>query len=318
MVSAPTMGRPQRAGPLALLASAILVLTGVQGSWFWLTVDEGPGPDAVAAAARVIRDGYTPGDLIILAPAYATRAREHLGDLAPLAVRDPLAEDLEAHPRVWVLGLFGKAEAMRPRFAAAHLTLEDSQAPAPGVVVDRYLTGGRDRVTYDFVANLKAARVWHEKGSERVACDQWQQVNGQGGRLGRWACPYDKDWFYVAPEWHRMGDHQRLCLWAHPPNEGRLVIQYPSVPLTGRLAGRAGHTLNSSKNARAAIDLDVAVDPEPAQRFSFELADTWRPFMLDTAAATTGTVTFAVSTVDAGVNHFCFTADLRVTEGGAR
>ena len=56
------------------------------------------------------------------------------------------------------------------------------------------------------------------------------------------------------------------------------------MPLTGRLVGRAGHTLNSSVNARAAVDLDVTVTPAPAQRFSFELADTWRPFMLDTAA----------------------------------
>lgn len=301
------------AGLLAALALVVLVLTGVQGIWFWLTVDEGPSPAAVEAASQVIRDGYQTGDLILLVPAYATRAREHLGDLHPLAVLDPLAEDFEAHPRVWVLGLFGQAEALRASFATAGLTLAATDTSAPGITVDRYDTGGRDEVTYDFMAHLKDARVWHEKGSTRTACSQWQDVNGQGGRLGRWACPYDRDWFYVAPEWHRMGDHLRLCLWAHPPNEGRLVIQFPDVPLTGRLVGRAGHTLNGSVNARAAVDLDVAVEPEPAQRFSFELEDTWRPYMLATATATTSTVTFAVSSVDAGVNHFCFTAELRRT-----
>lgn len=310
---------PQPRGPwaglLALLALGLLAVTGAQGVWFWLTVDEGASPEAIRSASQVVRAGYQPGDLIFLVPACATRAREHLGDLHPLAVRDPLAEDLEAHPRVWVVGLFGEAEALRPAFAAAHLALAASDSSAPGVTVDRYDTGGRERVAYDFVARLKAARVWHEKGSERVACDQWQPQNGQGGALGRWACPYDKDWFYVAPEWHRMGDHLRLCLWAHPPNEGRLVIQFPGVHLTGRLVGRAGHTLNSSVNARAPIDLDVAVEPEPAQRFTFELADTWRPFILDTAAGVTSTVTFAVSTVDAGVNHFCFAAELRAEEG---
>ena len=43
--------------------------------------------------------------------------------------------------------------------------------------------------------------------------------------------------------------------------------------------------------------LDVAVEPEPAQRFSFELEDTWRPYMLDTATATTSTVTKLTQTV---------------------
>lgn len=306
-------GPPDRGAPAALAGLALLglVFTGGYGAYFWLTEDRGPGPAAVRAAAAVVRAEHRKGDLVVLAPFYATRAREYLGDLNPVAPRDPLAEDLEVHPRIWVLGLFEAGDRVAADFEAAGLNRARRSEPAPGVTVDLWTNPKTAEVRYDFLARLRDAKVWHEKGAERVACDQWKTDNGQGGPLGRWACPYDTDWFYVAPEWHRMGDHTRLCLWAHPPNEGRLVMAFPDVPLTGRLFGHAGHTLNASRRARAPIDLDVAVGGQPAQRFVIELSDTWRPFALSTATATTATVTFAVSSADAGINHFCFVADTR-------
>lgn len=306
-----TPSSPSAPRPLAALALIGLLGTGLYGTGFWLTHDAGPSAAEVGLAANALRAEHQAGDLIVLAPAYATRAREHLGDLHPVAPRDPLAEDLDRHPRVWVFGLFEAAEALRPGFEASGFALEKTLAPAPGITVDLWTQPAAARVLTDFVASLPKAKVWHDKGTERVPCDAWVAKNGQGGTLGRWACPYDKDWFYVAPEWHRMGDQLRLCLWAHPPNDGRLVIQFPQVELTGRLHGHAGHTLNASRRARAPIDFDVAIGDAPAQRFVFELADTWRPFSMATATATTSTVTFAVSSSDAGVNHFCFAADLR-------
>lgn len=302
---------PPSAPPaLAGLALVGLLATGAYGTWFWSTHDSGPDPAAISTAASRLRAAHRPGDLVILAPHYATRAREFLGDLDPVAPRDPLTEDLEVHPRVWVLGLFAQAEALRPAFEQAGLQLERSEV-ADGVTVDLWSNPKVARIEYDFLEHLKSAKVWHEKGAERTACDKWQHLNGQGGRFGRWSCPYDNDWFYVAPEWHRMGDHLRLCFWAHPPNDGRLVVAFAQVPLTGRLVGRAGHTLNGSKRARASVELDVAVASEPAQRFSFALEETWRPWALSTMTATTATVTFGISSTDAGVNHFCFTADTR-------
>src|SRR5256885_5393801 len=127
---------------------------------------------------------------------------------------------------------------------------------------------------------LKSAKVWHEKDGTRTPCANWNELNGQNGHYGRWACPYDQDWFYVAPEWHRMGEEMRLCLWAHPPNQGRLTIAYPNVPIEGHLYGRAGHTLNSSAFARAPVNLDVQVGEVVSQRFTIELKETWKPFML--------------------------------------
>jgi hypothetical protein len=288
---------------------ALLVGTGIYGTGFWLTVDEGADPDAIEAAAAALRDEHRPDDLIFLVPHYATRAREHLGDLSPLAVQDPLLEDFDVHPRAFVLGLFGEAEGLRPRMQRAGHTLERTIVSGP-VTVDLYGTRATRRVVFSFRDNLKVARVWHEKDGARAACDQWLATTGQGGAFGRWSCPTDKEWFYVAPEWHRMGDHLRFCLWAHPPAQGRLVIEYAGVPLTGRLFGRGGHTLNSRHHARAPIHLDVAVEGPP-QRFQFELEDHFRPFVVPTSTAGTATVTFAVSSPDNGANHFCFDADMR-------
>lgn len=311
-------GRPGAPRALAVLALAGALASGLFGAGFWLTHDAGPPAGAFPAAAEAVRARFEAGDLILLVPFYATRAREHLGDLHPVAPLDPLAEDLEVHPRVFVFGLFGEAERLRPRLVQAGLTLAETVAPSPGIVIDVWKNEATVPVAFDFVEHLPRARVWHEKDGTRAPCSEWSPQNGQGRAMGRWICPYDKEWFYVAPEWHRMGDHLRLCLWAHPPNQGRLVISFPDVPLGGRLVGRGGHTLNASVHAREAIFLDVQVGEALPQRFRFELTDHWRPFQLSAAGSGSSTVTFAVSSPDAGANHFCFAADLRGAPGGAR
>jgi hypothetical protein len=207
--------------------------------------------------------------------------------------------------------LFKEAEKLRPKMAAAGLELESSSEPGQGISIDHYRVSDAERVVYSFPDHLRSARVVHEKDGTRTPCAAWNDLNGQNGRFGKWACPYDADWFYVAPEWHRMGEEMRFCLWAHPPNQGRLLISFPNVPMDGHLYGRAGHTLNSSAFARAPVNLDVQIAELLPQRFTFALKDTYRPFMLDLPITGTATVTFAVSTEDAGTNHFCFTADVR-------
>lgn len=294
----------------AALCLAALLLSGGYGTWFWLARARGPAAADYPKATDLIRSEYRSGDLIFLVPFYATRAREQLGDFEPLTVRDPLLEDFAVHPRAWVFGILGEAEKLRPRMTAAGYRLARSLEPAPGIAVDLYETGSMT-VEYAFMDHLRDARVAHEKDGSRTPCAAWSPTNGQGGPMGRWSCPYDSEWFYVAPEWHRMGEQMRRCMWAHPPNQGRLLVSYPNVPLRGHLYGRGGHTANSSVFARAPVNLEVTVGDLPAQRFKFELKDTDRPFMLSIPETGTATVTFAISSPDAGTNHFCFWADIR-------
>lgn len=295
---------------MVVLAAVLLTATGAYGTLFWFTHDPGPPSSAFAPAAQTVRDGFVDGDLILLLPAYATQAREYLGDLHPVAVRRPLAEDLEIRDRVWLHALFGAEKDVGSALRASGFE-RAARHDFDGIVVERYERSRRAEVRYRFVDRLRAARVFHEKDGELVPCDRWVDTDQHGGPGGRWVCPYDGEWFYVAPEWHRMGDHLRRCLWAHPPHQGRLVVRFPSVLVSGTLAGRAGHTLNSSRHARAPVHLDVSWGDVPPQRFTFALADHFRPFRLEVPTTTTATVSFAVSSPDAGANHFCFVADLR-------
>lgn len=302
--------------PLAGLALVLLLGSGLYGVGFWLLRDRGPAPPAFARAAEHLRRRHQAQDLILLVPAYATRAREYLGDLDPIASRTPLTEDLRRHPRFWVFGLFGEAERFRASLVAAgHELLESHQEE--GITVDLFRSAVIEPIRFDFVRALPRARVYHQYSNGRLeACDRFTQRTRQGGQAGMWTCPHDGEWFYVAPEWHRMGYELRLCLWAHPPTDGRLLIRFSEVPLPGRLRGFAGHTLNGSLYGRERIDLDVEVERVGVQRFVFPLEETWRPFALDLPGTGTTTVSFAISTPDAGSNHFCFSADLRAGPSG--
>jgi hypothetical protein len=297
--------------PLALLFAACTVGASIYGTGFWILRDRGPAIESYRTAAEKVRSGYKPGDLVMLVPFYATRGREWLGDLRPVAPRFPLAEDLRKHRRVWVFGTFGEGERLREELRRAGLELVAPSEPAPGITVDLYDVREPWTIEHDFLQHLRRARVHHEHDGREERCDRWDERNGQGGPYGRWICPHDADWFYVAPEWHRMGDQLRLCFWAHPPSSGRIVIRFPDVPLTGHLFGYAGHTLNGSVYARERIFFDVEVTGLAPQRFDLPLDEKWRPFALATPSTGTGTVTFAVSTPDAGTNHFCFSADMR-------
>ena len=298
-------------GVVIALAAALLVGGGAYGIGFWLLHDSGPQAAAFAPAAEVIRGSYLADDLIILAPPYATRAREVLGDLRPVNPRFPLHEDLDIRARVWVFALFGAEREVGASLEAAGF-IEAFAHNADGIAIRRYERTPRARVAYDFVAALPRAKVAHDQGGGREApCDRWERLNHQGGPGGRWVCRRDGEWFYVGEEWHRMGDQRRRCLWAHPPNQGRLVVRFADVPLRGVLTVRGGHTLNASRRARAPVHLDVNWGARVPQRLTFALEDHFRPFRLKIPTATTATVTFAVSSPDAGVNHFCFVADVR-------
>jgi hypothetical protein len=296
----------------SLLTVAVTIVSGAYGASFWLDRPEGPTDAAYADAGRAIRARYAPGDRVILAPAYATRLLEAVGDLDVVAPRAPLAEDLRAYRHVIVAGLTDAVDTLGPALEASGLERLERGVYGPALVVARYRVRRPWSVAFDARAALPKARVWYETPDGRVErCGEWSATNGQGGALGRWLCPRDRDWFYVAPEYHRMGDQLRLCLWAHPPSGGRLVVAFGDVPMTGHLYGHAGHTLNGSVYARERVDLDVAIGDGAPQRFAFALDEHWRPFALATPTTGTATVSFAVSSPDPGANHFCFVADTR-------
>jgi len=89
--------------PLALILGVSLFSTG-----FWI-VDPLLYPDAedYREAEKIVRGEWAQGDVVVVQPWWAARAREYLGDLPFLQVRDPAAEDFSRYRRVWVLTLPG-------------------------------------------------------------------------------------------------------------------------------------------------------------------------------------------------------------------
>lgn len=308
---------PTRSSSIARLTLLGALGLALHGAGFWLLRDRGPAAADVAAASAALRAEHRAGDAIFLVPAYATRAREYLGDLRPLAVRRPGLEDLELRSRAWVVASFGAEEDARPELEQAGLRYRKQQRFG-GVTIELFERAGAAAATrWSALESIRAAQVAHVHDDGRVeACSRWAS-NARGGEVGHWACPHDADWLYVGPEWHRMGERPRRCLWAHPPKEGRVEVRFEDVPLSGVLTGWAGHTLNASRRAKAPVDLFVQVGEGRGQTFRFELEDTWRPFRMATATATVGTVRFGISSPDNGANHFCFVAETRTPVGEA-
>lgn len=291
---------------------------GVYGTGWFLLQGEGPRPEQFEPAYAHVRAHAGPDDVVFLWPPYATRAREGLGDMDVRAVARPWTEDLEILDRVWLFALYGEGEGVVSRLQQAGLEVEGVERFDGGISVVRLRVPKPAPVAYDFVDRLKDAQVEHRlSGTQTEACDARRARSQQGGSGTRWVCPRNSEWLYVAPEWHRMGEHLRRCLWAHPPDAGELWIRFGGVPLDGGvLVGRAGHTLFSSTHAQASVRLTVQVEVDGLQRaqtFEFGLEDTWRPFRLKLPSVGTGTISFAVASDHSGANHFCFEADVRGT-----
>ena len=98
-----------RPGSSALALAPALVLV-VVSLWevaaTWRDTRVVPGDDAWAEAAKVVRAGYQPGDLIVFAPDWVDPVgRLHLGDLIPVDMAARM--DAATYGRIWELGIRG-------------------------------------------------------------------------------------------------------------------------------------------------------------------------------------------------------------------
>jgi hypothetical protein len=294
-----------------VLATALALAAGLYGTLFFALQDPGPSPEVIARHADRLRAASRAHDPIHLLPFYATRAREFLGDRPVFAVRDPVRQDLELAERVWLFGLFDAAEPVRQRLETAEWRVSEAWS--------------EDGVE---VVGLVNPEPWQRKDdlTQRFATATVTHVLPLGAREDcpyraprrRFACRRNPDWFYVAPEYHHMGDHPQRCWWAHPPQEGALEIRFDGVRTDGVLVGRGGHTLYSSRHARAPVHLAIAIDGLGQVDLDFALEETWAEFRVPLQSVDTATtsVTFAVWSDDPGANHFCFIADVRGPAGG--
>jgi len=166
-----------------------------------------------------------PGDAVLLFPWWTEKARLHVPPELPVyGYLGSDADDLLAHPRVWVLGQpelpRSDADAFRAVFLPGR-TAVGTPLEAGTLSLTLY-ENGRHRPR-PFVASeaFASARVYLESpDGNRRECP----FDGRAHR-----CPGSP--VYVAPEWHELLYQPRRCLWMPAPGgRERLVAEFDGVP----------------------------------------------------------------------------------------
>jgi len=195
------------------------------------------------AAAREIRAAFTPGDLIVAAPAWADPImRLHLGDLVPLAVAARF--DDARFGRVWEIGQRG---AHAPEAARGGVALERRF----GALTLRRIDRAPAVIAYDFLARWTDARVSRtQAGRPELACP-WNAE--------RFQCP-DISNNFVHLQTVEVDTHVHRGLLAQPVGNATVVIDYPGVPLGRELVVATGlHDVWMRKAAQGTVALRVFV-----------------------------------------------------------
>ncbi len=188
--------------------------------------DRFPAEADYRAVAGWLKAEARPGDAVLLFPWWTEKARLYLPPELPVyGYLGSDGDDLDAHPRVWVLGQPELPRADAAGFQAAFLpgrTVQGAPRRAGRLELTLY-ENGRHRPRR-FVASeaYARARVYLESpDGQRRDC-------AFDGRTHR--CPGPPH-LYVAPEWHEILYQPRRCLWMHPPGgEQRLVAELDGVP----------------------------------------------------------------------------------------
>jgi hypothetical protein len=214
-----------------------LVLVAVLGLGFQLQLPRAFPSDAdYRGVAEVLARERAPGDVVLLHPWWTERARLFLPpELPVVGYLGDTADDLLAHPRIWVL-----ANEKLPRTPDADFRrhfLPDRAAVAEGrrfgpLTLTPYRNGRARTVV------LSAAE----------ALDRLElSVEGEGGaslpcrRSGtRMLCPFDAS---VEVAWHEVLYQPVRCLFILPPGGGHaLTVRLPDAPSADTVLLEAGIT----------------------------------------------------------------------------
>jgi hypothetical protein len=104
----------------------------------------------------------------------------------------------------------------------------------------------------------------------------------------------------------------RRCVWAHPPENGELLIRYRNVDLGQVIAGHSGMYWVVERNRSGApVQLGVRVNGQAVGSAVHVDGDGWTSFEFDLgeqAGLSGATVEFSVRSSNHRHRHFCFEA----------
>lgn len=260
---------PRVASRLGLaVAAAVVVLALVETGVALIAPRLAPTEADWASAAREVRSGFKPGDLIVAAPAWSDPImRVHLGDLVPLPVATRF--DDARFGRVWEVSQRG---GRSPEGARGDVALERRF----GALTVRRVERPAATVTYDFQARFAEARVSRRMpGAPDVVCP-WDTDRFQCPNIGH---------NFVRLQTVEVDQTLHRAMLAQPVAGGEVVIEFPAVPLGKELVVATGmHDTWARKAANGPVDLRVVVagTPQAAVRTTNESG--WLVTRVDTAA----------------------------------
>ncbi len=276
-----------------------------------------PGFDEWEGAAGSMRDLRKPGDVVVVAPAWAEpAARRGLGDEV-FPIRDVARPDLSRYEHAIELSTLG-AEA--PELAGWR---EEERRSAGKFTLRRLTNPSPARVVYDFTDHVRPPFVDVRGTEPAVACNWNPRAVVAAGGLGghptfpaeRFECPggvyFNVGVTVIADEEFRA----RRCIWSHPFARGEVVTRFREVPLGQVIRGHAGMYWIIERELKGApVTLTVRVDGDVVGSATHKDGDGWAAFEMPLGAhagAEKATVEFAVTTTNYSNRHYCFEADTR-------
>jgi hypothetical protein len=233
------------------------------------------------AAAKVVRDGYKPGDLIVFAPDWVDPVgRLHLGDLIPVDMAARM--DAAKYGRIWELSIRGARSPDTAGLSPAQTTDVD------GVTVRRF-----ERAPAVVVADVRdrlATVVAGRPGDDRSS------FGASGAR--------------PTLELAEVGFEPHRCLQITPAPNAPARITFPAMPLGGKLVGYVGLAdIFKRREIRTPGRLDVEIGGTIVASATPGIDDGWVRFEATTTPGTAD-VTFIASATEPD-RLICFAAEAR-------
>ncbi len=207
------------------LIGVLLVAVGAWCLWFqlWLPAQL-PKEDDFRALSQVIEAEAQPGDAVLLAPWWTEHARMFVPERVPVTgYIGSEADDLETHPRIWVIAQPQLPRAGMSAFHAAfdakrtQVGTERSFGP---LRLSLYQNGRSRPVVFSATDALAQARVYLQ------AADGSQQACTWDGAQHR--CPNGG---VATVEWHDIKFQPKRCVRFYPPGGStRLVAEFTGMP----------------------------------------------------------------------------------------
>ena len=237
---------------------------------------------------------------------YVMRAADWLGSLATLAglaLLVLLTLGRRGNSRVLALAARLERPALLGQKYAGWATL------AAALLVAAWMTYRWNR---GVVAEVEAGSLVRLLPTAKVTlagrpCDTYKKTAWGKG----WFCS-DKGWNYVGNTAVKFNGGYVPCIWAHPLEDGPLVVRFPGVQIGKHLDCNHGIADGGVDGfpGGATVTMKISLDGETLVTEPRHNVKGWAGFRVDTSAhaGKRGDLTFSISTPQAGGRHYCFDA----------